>query len=882
MKKFFFLFIVLLFCTYLKAQITSAVSGNWSSNSTWTGGVVPTFTNDVVIDSGDIVIVDIESSCKSISFADTNARLGLNANLNCYGDFNRFNNSVNPFYSGSTLWTPGAKFIFKGDAATQTITNLGTTSTSPYPLRFDELVIDKSAGKFVTSAAGLDYKLGIGTSLEILNGTFEVDSVDDIEGRNTSGIATTPTISVSAGGIFNMRGGASHIRRGNFSSGVTTSKIGKLTVFGTAYLASSSSNRMNFTDIDIESGGVIEFPVSRGTATNTFNAGTITVKNGGSFINRLSSTAFWYTNDTIPVSVIINNGGEYEAAATSTTIPQGGFIQNSGSSFRYSSSNPTTMPSGITSYKTLILSGAGSKTLGVNTTIEEALQLSGSFTTLSLGTYTLTYNAGARLRYGASGQTTAQTTKDAEWPATGGPQNVQIYNSGGVTLHDSKTLLGILTLTLGQFDNNGSADDKVLTLGNGATISRARGSLSSAPMFGSTVNVSYTGTIENVTTGFEIPTSASVLADLDITSSQGITLGNNLTVNDTLIFGSGASSITTGSSTITLGSSAMLIGESSGRYVIGNLSTTRNVGTSSSTFGGIGVSVNAGADNLGNVAITRISGTNGIVAGNGNNSIARKWSIVSDNPPTNGRDLTLSWVSSDDNGKTFSTANKALAYRFYNGSWNVVGLPVDVSLSDPRSVAVNTKSFSDWSVSDQNAPLSLKSLNLSALIEGLYNGTTMVTDTVNIRLHGTSSPYTLLEQKQTILNSSGDASANFILAADGESYYLAVNHRNGLETWSASGQTFSAGTLSYNFMSNSSQAFGNNMIQKGTKWCFYSGDVNQDGVIDLTDVASVDIDNLNFVTGYTVTDVNGDNLVDLADLALVDTNNLNFISKIIP
>jgi len=167
MKKFFFLFIVLLFCTYLKAQITSAVSGNWSSNSTWTGGVVPTFTNDVVIDSGDIVIVDIESSCKSISFADTNARLGLNANLNCYGDFNRFNNSVNPFYSGSTLWTPGAKFIFKGDAATQTITNLGTTSTSPYPLRFDELVIDKSAGKFVTSAAGLDYKLGIGTSLEI-------------------------------------------------------------------------------------------------------------------------------------------------------------------------------------------------------------------------------------------------------------------------------------------------------------------------------------------------------------------------------------------------------------------------------------------------------------------------------------------------------------------------------------------------------------------------------------------------------------------------------------------------------------------------------------------------------------------------------------------
>ena len=72
------------------------------------------------------------------------------------------------------------------------------------------------------------------------------------------------------------------------------------------------------------------------------------------------------------------------------------------------------------------------------------------------------------------------------------------------------------------------------------------------------------------------------------------------------------------------------------------------------------------------------------------------------------------------------------------------------------------------------------------------------------------------------------------------------------------------------------------MILKGTKWCLYSGDVNGDGVIDLSDVAAIDIDNLNFVTGYTVTDVNGDGLIDLSDLAVVDTNNLNFVSKITP
>ena len=31
------------------------------------------------------------------------------------------------------------------------------------------------------------------------------------------------------------------------------------------------------------------------------------------------------------------------------------------------------------------------------------------------------------------------------------------------------------------------------------------------------------------------------------------------------------------------------------------------------------------------------------------------------------------------------------------------------------------------------------------------------------------------------------------------------------------------------------------MKKKGSKWCFFSGDVNQDGVIDISDVAAIDI-----------------------------------------
>ena len=84
--------------------------------------------------------------------------------------------------------------------------------------------------------------------------------IDDIEGRNTSGTATTPTITVQANGSFTMLGSTSHIRRGNFT-GEETSKIGKMTVYGVARLASSSSNRVNFTDIDVESGGELRIVV---------------------------------------------------------------------------------------------------------------------------------------------------------------------------------------------------------------------------------------------------------------------------------------------------------------------------------------------------------------------------------------------------------------------------------------------------------------------------------------------------------------------------------------------------------------------------------------------------------------------------------------------
>ncbi len=62
------------------------------------------------------------------------------------------------------------------------------------------------------------------------------------------------------------------------------------------------------------------------------------------------------------------------------------------------------------------------------------------------------------------------------------------------------------------------------------------------------------------------------------------------------------------------------------------------------------------------------------------------------------------------------------------------------------------------------------------------------------------------------------------------------------------------------------------MILKNGKWCIYSGDVNQDGAINITDKTIAGTAAVNFVTGYSASDINGDNIVDLQDLKVADNN----------
>ena len=119
------------------------------------------------------------------------------------------------------------------------------------------------------------------------------------------------------------------------------------------------------------------------------------------------------------------------------------------------------------------------------------------------------------------------------------------------------------------------------------------------------------------------------------------------------------------------------------------------------------------------------------------------------------------------------------------------------------------------------------------------------------------------------------ASANFTGTPSG-SYYVAVKHRNGLQTWSANPIPVN-GSL-YDFTTSNTKAFGDNMkeVENGL-WAFYSGDLNADDNIDLLDMSLMEVDINLFNFGYLGTDVNGDGNVDLLDVPVMEENINNFI-----
>lgn len=180
-----------------------------------------------------------------------------------------------------------------------------------------------------------------------------------------------------------------------------------------------------------------------------------------------------------------------------------------------------------------------------------------------------------------------------------------------------------------------------------------------------------------------------------------------------------------------------------------------------------------------------------------------------------------------------------------------------------------------------------KNISVKVIPQGFYNSLSnrmRMKDSVEIILREQNSPYNITDSFIGIIDSIS-YNVNCYSNIQNGMYYIVVKHRNCIETWSSVPVLFNSNNISYDFTTLKSQSYGNNLIQIDNlpvKYGIYSGDVNQDGIIDISDISSIENDAVNFITGYAVTDLDGDKFVDISDISIADNHAFNFISLIRP
>lgn len=187
------------------------------------------------------------------------------------------------------------------------------------------------------------------------------------------------------------------------------------------------------------------------------------------------------------------------------------------------------------------------------------------------------------------------------------------------------------------------------------------------------------------------------------------------------------------------------------------------------------------------------------------------------------------------------------------------------------------------------------SLNLTLVVslipQGMFNSQTNglnIKDSVTVMLRSSVPPYEVVSSVKSFLDSADHRSVlRFHLIQNG-SYYLTVVHRNSLEIWSSITTIVTddpRAFIAFDFTEDSLNAFGGNQIRVSDnplKFALYSGDVNQDKAIDLSDIIIVYNDANEFETGYSLTDLNGDLFVDLSDITIAFENANKFVTTLSP
>jgi hypothetical protein len=612
-------------------SITAIASGLWSAPSTWSSGVVPTSNDNVTIQSGNTVTIDVAANAYKLTipsggilqFEQTTARTLIvytDVTINAGGVFqsnlagtqtghnlqvggNLINNGTLDFSTNADV--AGAIITFTG-TNNNTFSGIGTTTD------IRQITMNKGTSSLYVleitvsnlTVRGVTTDTVVGGFLVMANGTLKISGSFSMTSRVFA--AAGYTIPVTAGFWLNNPNFTVAGQNGN----PTNSGLLRISQ-GTFNVGTATGNSMGFStgSTVIAEGGVVKVTGRFGVAaagnsiTYTQSGGTITVCT----IGNPSATLGAFDLGTSTNSTINISGGTVICQLASTAIDYrcqsgAGITAVTGGTLQLGNAS-----SGAA--KTFNLRGIVPNVVVTNISANHTATMSTTLVNFNNTSLDITTNPGATFNIGNTTHlfTGTTLTNNGTFTANGANSNLAFVGNGNL-YSSSQTLTGagvfttpMTNLTIQTSDVYLTTTNQItvnrlnlikgnvhqaskLTLGNGGATtavvqiggvaSNNAGSLDVALTFNpgtGGVNLLYTTAMNSITTGFEVPPSR-VLNLLSVTNSNDITIaGGDITVN-----GTAAGAITlnggrviTGANTLYFNSSAGTVSHSTG-YVDGN------------------------------------------------------------------------------------------------------------------------------------------------------------------------------------------------------------------------------------------------------------------------------------------------------------------------
>ncbi|MGB8191909.1 MAG: G8 domain-containing protein [Chitinophagaceae bacterium] len=719
MKRILLLLAFLAGQLHLLAQtITSAQSGNWNNTATWTGGVVPGASNDVVIDAGHTVTFNVSSA--TINALTVNAggifivspSNTLTITTNTLNDGTINNNSAGGLRTGgsfanngtitgavnSVLIVGGAQLQNNGSlqssflyfsTATLGISNTAATVSGTGSFTLATIIMLKSASANVTSTVPISLSAGInlgggGGKFVLVNGDLQTNNI-------VGGSANIYIITSGTGKLI--------------YSGGTSPKILHVGTF------------TSYSPVTISNGNV---------STHSFGirvTDAITGSPGSAVVNRQ-----WEIND-------INGGANADLTFQWTgAIESGTFNRASSAIARYDGSN--WQP--ITTYTSASGSNPYTRTVtGVTGFAQFIIGSSGAFpvTSAQSGNWSTASTWAGGIVPTATDNVIIASGHTITYDVASGSANSLVVNNSATLQLNASMLLSVAanasnsgTINLGSSANLRIGGD----LTNGSVIAPAMGAANTLISIGS--NFSNTGSF---TSQLLYLSNTSLAANANAATISGNSI---ISINTLNVLKSGAN-VTVN---VNLGMVNLNLAGTSGNIIL----SANNLTVSGSISGysplkyiqtnGAGVLTFMGAASpkvfpVGNATYTPLTISNGNVSTHNfsvrvssafsspplNNSVVNKEWNIHDLNGGGSADLTFQWNAADED----PSFNRTVCYAgHFNGTaWVPVSANAPASGTDPYTRTVTgISSFSPFAIGSNGAlPVSLIDFTASKIPGGI-------------------------------------------------------------------------------------------------------------------------------------------------------------------